>query len=176
MRTTAIFATVLLSASLLAGCGSSDKGADKSAGGKAGDNASSGTDNGGDYCDELKAAQADFDSFNSDTPDFSRFDDAIATFHKLAGDAPSAVAADWKTLDGALSGMEKALADAGLKIEDLGSITAGKLPPGMTAQQLQEIGPKLQAAFSDLDTPEVQKAGNAIEKHAKTECGVTLSK
>jgi hypothetical protein len=72
--------------------------------------------------------------------------------------------------------MEKALADAGLKIEDLGAITAGKLPPGMTAQQLQTIGPKLQTAFSGLDTPEVQKAGDAIEKHAKSECGVDLNK
>lgn len=178
MRTTAIIATVLLSASLVAGCGgSSDKSPDKSAA-KSSDKASSGTTagSGGDYCDELKAAKADFATFNSSSPDFTKFDDAIAAFHKLAGDAPPAVAADWKTLDGALSGMEKALADAGLKIEDLGTILAGKLPPGMTAQQVQAMGPKLQAAFSGLETPDVQKAGDAIEKHAKSECGVELNK
>lgn len=178
MRTTAIIATVLLSASLVAGCGSSDKSPEKSAA-KSSDKATSGTtagSGGGDYCDELKAAKADFDTFNSSSPDFTKFDDAIAAFHELAGDAPPAVAADWKTLDAALTGMEKALADAGLKIEDLGTILAGKLPPGMTTAQVQAIGPKLQAAFSGLETPDVQKAGDAIEKHAKSECGVELSK
>jgi hypothetical protein len=174
MRVTAIVSTVVLSAGLsaglLAGCGSSDDkaGADKSTGDKG--------SSAGDYCAQLKDAKADFDTLDSDSPDFSKFDDAIARFHELADAAPSEVADDWKTLDGALTTMEKALSDAGLKIEDLGAITAGNLPEGMTAEDLQAIGPKLQTAFSGLETDEVEKAGDAIEKHAKSECGVDLSK
>ncbi|MGY2874511.1 hypothetical protein ACVW00_001701 [Marmoricola sp. URHA0025 HA25] len=171
MRTSAIITTVVLSASLVAGCGSSS--GDKTSSGSSGDKGSSSS---GDYCKQLKAAKADFDTFNSGTPDFSKFDDAIGTFHKLADNAPSDVAADWKTLDEALSSMEKALSDAGLKISDLSAITSGKLPDGMTPAQLQELGPKLQAAFAGLDTDAAQKAGDAIEKNAKSKCGVDLSK
>jgi hypothetical protein len=160
MRTTAILTTVLLSAGLVAGCGSDG-----------GDKGST-----GDYCKELKAAKADFDTFDSDTPDFNKFDDAINSFHELADGAPSEVADDWKTVDGALTAMEKALADAGLKMEDIGAISAGKLPEGMTAEDVQKLGPKLQTAFSGLDSKEVDKAGDAIEKHAKSECDIDLSK
>jgi hypothetical protein len=161
--TTAIVSTVLLSAGLLAGCGSSD-----------GDSKSSGNSS-GDYCKQLKAAKSDFASFDSSTPNFDKLDNAIATFHKLADDAPPAVDEDWKTLDGALTSMEKALSEAGLKLEDLSAITAGNLPEGMTTEELQSIGPKLQTAFSGLDTDKVKKASDNIEKHAKSECGVDLS-
>jgi hypothetical protein len=171
MRVTVIMSAVVLSAGLLAGCGSGD-GDDKSGADK-GDK-DKGSSASGDYCTQLKAAKADFDTFESDTPDFSKFDDAIATFHELADEAPSEVADDWKTLDGALTQMESALEDAGLKLEDLGAITAGQLPEGMTADELQALGPKLQSSFSGLDTDEVKKAGDEIEKHAKAECGVDL--
>lgn len=171
MRVTVIVSTVVLSAGLLAGCGSGD-GDDKASADKSSSDKGSSA---GDYCAQLKDAKADFDTLESDSPDFSKFDDAIARFHELADAAPDEVADDWKTLDGALSSMEKALADAGLKIEDLAAITAGKLPEGMTAEDVQELGPKLQTAFSGLETDEVEKAGDAIEKHAKSECDVDLS-
>jgi predicted small secreted protein len=172
MRVTVIVSTIVLSAGLLAGCGSSE-GNDKAGADKSTDDKGSSA---GGYCAELKDAKADFGTLESDSPDFSKFDDAIARFHELADGAPSAVAEDWKTLDSALSAMEKALADAGLKIEDLAAITAGNLPEGMTAEDVQALGPKLQTAFSGLETDEVEKAGDAIEKHAKSECGVDLSK
>lgn len=161
--TTAIVSTVLLSVGLLAGCGSGDGDDKSSAGG------------GDDYCTQLKAAKADFASFDSSSPNFDKLDDAIATFHKLADNAPSAVDEDWKTLDGALDSMEKALDDAGLKLSDLSAITAGNLPEGMTAQELQDLGPKLESAFSGLDSDKVEAASDNIEKHAKDECGVDLS-
>ena len=174
MRTTAIITTVLLSASLVAGCGTGDNGKDDGKD-KASSPKSSSTSAGGDYCKQLKAAKADFATFESDSPDFSKFDDAIATFHDLADSAPPEVADDWKTVDGALSSMEKALSEAGLKMADIGAISSGKLPAGMTPAELQAIGPKLQSAFSGLETDNVEKAGNAIEKHAKSECGIELS-
>ena len=171
MRVTVIMSTVVLSAGLLAGCGSGD---DDKSGADKGDK-DKGSSASGDYCTQLKSAKADFDTFESDSPDFSKFDDAIATFHELADDAPSEVADDWKTLDGALTTMESALEDAGLKLEDLGAISAGQLPEGMTAEELQALGPKLQSSFSGLETDDVKKAGDEIEKHAKSECNVDLS-
>ena len=160
MRTTVILSSVVLAASLVAGCGSSGDGKNASGGG---------------YCKDLKAANATFDTFSSSSPNFDKLDDAFKTLHKLAGEAPSAVDDDWKTLDGALSSMEKALSDAGLKASDLSKITAGQLPDGMTAAQLQAAVPKLQTAFSGMDTAKVKSATDAIEKHAKSVCNVNLS-
>ncbi|HEY0904837.1 MAG TPA: hypothetical protein VGE14_13205 [Marmoricola sp.] len=165
--TTTLLATVVLSAGLLAGCG--DDGGD---GGDA--KSSGGTDSGSSYCDKLKDAKESFDSFESDTPDFDQFEDAIETFHDLADSAPSEVEDEWKTLDGAFTSMEKSLQDAGLSFEDLGTITAGQLPEGMTAAELQALTPKLQEAFTDLDNEKFEEAGETIEKHAKSECDIVL--
>ncbi|HET6167058.1 MAG TPA: hypothetical protein VFE07_09535 [Marmoricola sp.] len=160
MRTTVILSSLVLATSLVAGCGSSG-----------GDNNSAG----GGYCKDLKSAKDTFDSFNSSSPNFDKLDEAFKTLHKLADEAPSTVDDDWKTLDGALTTMEKALSDAGLKATDLGKITAGQLPEGMTAEQLQAAVPKLQSAFSSFDSDKVKTATDAIEKHAKSVCKVSLA-
>jgi hypothetical protein len=159
MRTTAILTTLVLSAGVLAGCGS-------------GGGSSSSTSA---YCKDLKAAKADFATFDSSSPDFDKLDDAINTFHKIAGDAPSAVSAEWKTLDDALSGLQNDLKALGLSLKDLGPITQGQLPPGMTAQDLATIAPKLQATFTKLSDDKFKKASDKIEKHAKSACGIDLS-
>jgi hypothetical protein len=156
-RTLAALSTLVLSASLLAGCGGGS---------------SSSSDS---YCKELKAAKADFSSLGSGSADFSKFDQVIATFHKLSGDAPSEVKSEWKTLDGALTTLQKDLKDAGLQLKDLGAISQGQMPPGMTQSDLASLAPKLQAAFAKLDDPKFKKASDKIEKHAKSECHVTLS-
>jgi predicted small secreted protein len=155
MRTTAIMSAVVLSAGLVAGCGGG------------GDGSSSGSS---DYCKDLKAAKADFGSLDSSSPDFDKFDDALNRFHELADEAPSDVDADWKKLDGALTTLEKALDDAGLTVEDLGKISSGQLPEGVSQEDLTELAPKLQNAFG----PDVEKASDAITKHAKSKCGVDL--
>ena len=166
MRTTAVLSSAVLATALLAGCGSSGDS------GKSGSESSSS----GDYCQQLKAAKKDFSSLNGTTPDFAKFDQAIATFHKLAGDAPSAVAGDWETLDGAFTTLQKDLAAAGLSLKDLGPITKGQMPPGMTQADLAALGPKLQATFAKLDDPRFTTAGKNIEKHAKSVCHVDLTK
>lgn len=162
MRTTVILSSVVLAASLVAGCGGS------------GDDGK-GSSSSGSYCNDLKKAKDTFDTVGGSTPDLNNFDDAIATLHKLADEAPSAVDEDWKALDDALTAMEKALSDAGLKASDLGKITAGQLPDGMTAEELQAAVPKLQTAFSGMDTEKVKNATDDIEKHAKSACNVSLS-
>jgi hypothetical protein len=45
----------------------------------------------------------------------------------------------------------------------------------MTQSDLASLAPKLQAAFAKLDDPKFKKASDKIEKHAKSECNVTLS-
>ena len=160
MRTTAVIvSSVLLGAGLVTGCGDDSGG-------------SSGTSA---YCKDIKAAKSEFKTFDSDSPDFSEIDKAMATFHELADSAPAAVEDDWKTLDEAFTSMEKVLSDAGLTMEDLGEIIAGNYPEGMTPQDLQELGPKLQATFSSLDSDKFKKASDHIEKHAKSECDVSLT-
>jgi hypothetical protein len=156
MRTTAVLSTFVLSAGLLAGCGGGG---------------SNSTDA---YCKDLKAAKSDFAALDSSTPDFDAFSKAIATFHKLADKAPSDVSAEWKTLDRAFTTLEKDLKANGLSLADLGKITQGQIPDGMTPEKLQEVTPKLEATFKKLDDPKFKKAGDTIEKHAKDKCNVDL--
>jgi hypothetical protein len=157
-RSLAALSTIVMTAALLAGCGSGGGGAR--------------TDT---YCKELKKAKSDFAPLGSGTPDFSKFDAVIATFHKLAGDSPSAVHSNWKTLDTGLTTLQKDLKDAGISMKDLGPISQGQLPPGMTQNDLAALAPKLQAAFAKLDDPKFKSASDKIEKHAKSTCHVNLS-
>jgi len=133
-------------------------------GGSGGDGGS-----GSDYCKDLKSASKTFGSLNSG--DTSKLDSAFATFHKLAGEAPSSIKADWKTLDSAINTIQKALADAGLKFSDLDKIQAGQVPPGFDATKLAGLASK----FTKLNTPEFTKASKAITAHAKKTCKVTLA-
>jgi hypothetical protein len=160
MRTTAILSTVVLGASLVAGCGSSDGGSKASS---------------DSYCGAVKAAKADFASFGSSTPDFDKFDSVLDTFHKLADKAPSEVSDDWKVLDDAFTTLEKDLGEAGLSLEDLGAISQGQVPEGMSQEDLTTLAPKLQETFAKLDDDKFKKASDAIEKHAKDECGINLA-
>jgi len=157
MRTTAVLSTIVLSGALLAGCGNG------------GGSSSSG------YCSDLKDAKSQFSSLNSGAPDFDKFNAAIETFHDLADEAPSAVEDDWKTLDDALTKLQSDLKSVGLSVEDLGAITQGSLPEGMTQEELTKALPKLQAAFASLSASDVEASAHAIEKHAKSECGVNLN-
>lgn len=157
MRTTAVLSTIALSSVMLTGCGSS-----------------SGSSSSG-YCDELKAAKSQFSSLNSGTPNFDKFSEAIATFHKIADHAPKDVADDWKKLDGALTKLEADLKSAGLTLKDLGTITSGGVPEGMTQEELTAALPKLQSAFSSLSNGDLETASKNIEKHAKSECKIDLT-
>ena len=158
MRTTAIVSTLALGGALLTGCG-----------GGGGSSSTSG------YCDDLKDAKAEFSSLNSSTPDFKEFSKAIDTFHEIADGAPEEVADDWELLDDALTKLEKDLDSAGLTLEDLGTITKGGVPEGMTPEELQQALPKLQSAFSSLSSSDLEKASTNIEKHAKSECDIDLT-
>jgi hypothetical protein len=157
MRTTAVIGSLALTlaATVLAACGGSD---------------SSGSSASGDYCQELKDDKAFFADFNGSNPDFSKFDEVFQRMHTLAADAPSDVADDWKTLDGAITTLENALKDAGIQASDLAALQNGQLPSGTDVKKLQALAPKLQ----ELSSSEVSDAAQRISDHAKDTCGVDL--
>lgn len=127
------------------------------------------TSSSSDYCGQLKKAKTVFDAL--DKQDVSKFDDAVKTVSDFADSAPDRVRPSWKVLDDALSELEKALASAGVKLSDLATIQAGKLPAGVDAAKLADLGSQIQKISSD----ETQKASDAIQKDAKDACKVDLS-
>ncbi|MGC4110781.1 MAG: hypothetical protein QM747_10235 [Nocardioides sp.] len=157
MRTsTAIGALALtMTATLLAGCG----------GGGSKTGAS------GDYCSDLKADKAYFESFSGANADLSKLDVVFARMHTLAAEAPSNISAEWKTLDGALTTLQSALKEAGIKPSDLAAMQNGQMPQGADLAKLQALVPKLQA----LSSTDVSTAGDKITADAKASCNVDLS-
>jgi len=121
------------------------------------------------YCDSIEDAKSDIESL--DSADFDNLEQAFDTFHKIAGEAPDDVKADWEVLDGAFQDMQDALAEAGLKISDLEGLSSGQLPEGVDQAKLAALVEDLQAVGSE----KVQDAADNIEKHAKDECDVDLS-
>ena len=122
-----------------------------------------------DYCKDLKSANKAFSSISGG--DVAQVEKAFNTFHDLAKEAPSDVKDDWKKLDGALTTVEKALADAGLKLSDLDDLQSGKLPEGVDMAKLQEAA----TSFTKLNSQDFTDASTAIEKHAKDVCKVELN-
>jgi hypothetical protein len=157
MRTNAVIGAVALTlaSSVLAACG--------------GGGSKSGAS--GNYCSDLKTDKTYFESLSGSNADLSKLGDVFTRMHSLAGEAPSNVSADWKTLDGALTTLQQALASAGIKPSDLAAMQNGQVPKGADLSKLQALAPKLQA----LDSSAVTQAGNRITADAKSSCGVDLS-
>ncbi len=157
MRINAVIGSLTLAftATLLAACGSDGSGSSSS----------------GSYCDELKADKTYFESLSGSNADLSNLDTVFAKVHTLAGDAPDSVSDDWKTLDDAISTIETAFKDAGIKASDLEAMQKGQVPKGVDMSKLQELAPKLQA----LSSGDVTTAANNIAADAKKNCGVDLT-
>lgn len=148
MKTPLALATAALALGVLAGCGGSD--ADS------------------DYCKDLKSTQKEFGSLASS--DVTQLDKVFKTFHKLADEAPSDISSDWKTLDSAMTKVEKAFSDAGLKASDFAKIQQGDIPDGVDVNKLQDVA----KTYSEVTSEKFTKASAAIEKHAKDTCKVKL--
>jgi hypothetical protein len=158
MRMPALLAGLALTAGVLTGCGGGD------------DSTDTGATDTQTYCDQLKADKKYFNAFSGGDPDPAQLGDAIDRIHDLADAAPQDIAPSWDALDGALSELERALAEAGISTDDLAGLQKGQLPKGVDMAKLTAILPKVQA----LNSPELQDAATAIRTHAKDECGVTL--
>lgn len=120
------------------------------------------------YCEDLRSAEEQFSSFGDDA---AQFEEAVATFRELGEEAPDEVADDWEAFLGAFDELEAALNDAGIELSDLEEIQQGNLPEGVSQEDLRALGTEIEA----LSDGTVEKAGSAIEEHAKTECDVDLS-
>jgi hypothetical protein len=157
MRMNAVIGSLTLAftATLLAACGSDGSGSSSS----------------GSYCDELKADKTYFESLSGSNADLNNFDQVFAKVHTLAADAPANVADDWKTLDGAITTIESALKEAGLKPSDLAGLQNGKVPQGADLSKLQSLLPKLQS----LNSTDVSDAAKNISDDAQKSCGVDLT-
>jgi hypothetical protein len=155
MKISLALAGAVLLGTTLVGCGGSDGGGGD--GGK-----------GSDYCKDVKSAAKTFDSVSSG--DLDQMDQAFTTFHTLADEAPSDIKDDWKTLDGAVTTLEKALKDAGVKMSDLADIQAGKVPEGVDVSKLQGLAGEM----TKLSSEKYNDASKAISAHAKKTCKVDL--
>ena len=157
MRTNAVIGSLTLAftATLLAACGSDGSGSSSS----------------GSYCDELKADKTYFESLSGSNADLGNLDQVFEKVHSLADNAPDSISADWKTLDDAITTIETALSDAGIKASDLAAMQKGQIPPGADLSKLQELAPKLQS----LNGSEVSDAAQNIADDAKKNCDVDLT-
>lgn len=149
-KSLAIAGVVLIGTSLSACGGDGDGGADSQ------------------YCTDLKSATKTFDDL--DSGDVSGLEGAFKTFHSLADESPDEVKADWKVLDDGITSVEKALSDAGIKFSDFAKIQSGELPEGVDPTKLQDVA----SSFTELSDEKFTDAGDAIQKHAKDVCDVTL--
>ena len=123
---------------------------------------------GGDYCNDLKSAKKEVDALKGG--DLKDIEKTVDTMHKLADEAPSEVKDDWKTLVDGVDKLVAALKKAGLDDEDMATLQSGQIPDGVDMNALQQLMTEIQS----LNTDEFQKAGDAINKHAKDQCGVDL--
>lgn len=146
-RSSYLLAVVVLSASLLSGCGG-------------------GTDA---YCDDLKETKDAISGL--DSADFTNFDELTDQIDEFADDAPDEVKDDWKVVADAFNEFLDALEDAGVKPEDLEAMTTtGQLPEGVDVEDLTAAMEKAEG----ISSAKVEKATDAIQKHAKDECNVDL--
>jgi hypothetical protein len=154
-RISVLTAVAVLGTGLVTGCGGGGSGSESA------------------YCKDLKSSAAGIRSFTAgSTPDFSQLSDFIAKAHDLADEAPGDIKDDWKVMTDAMDALTSALQDAGIKLEDLGSLMTGQVPDGVDPSKLAALPAKLQEIGSD----KVQKAGDAISKQAKDTCKVDLKK
>jgi hypothetical protein len=123
---------------------------------------------GGDYCADLKSAKKEVDAIKGG--DLKDIEKTVDTMHKLADEAPDQIHDDWKVLVDGVDKLVAALKKAGLDDKDMATLQSGQIPAGVDMNALQNLMSEIQK----LNTPEFQKAGDNINKHAKDTCGVDL--
>jgi hypothetical protein len=132
-----------------------------------GDDGGGGAD-GGDYCDDLKAAKKNLDTIEGG--DLSSLGDTADQIHKLRDEAPDEIKDDWEVLADGFDKIIAAFEKAGLDEEDIANLQSGQLPDDVDMAELQAAMTEIQ----DLGGEEFEKAGDNIAKHAKDECGIDL--
>jgi hypothetical protein len=139
-----------------------------------------GDDNGGDggsggydeaaYCDAYKSAESEFEDADFSQLDEETFGQLQDKVTEMREKAPEDLKDEWETFEGALDEFQTLLSDAGLSLEDLSNISdPSDLPEGVTIEDLQELGTKMQDFAENND---IQSATDAIEKDAETRCDI----
>lgn len=171
-RHLALPATAALLAGLLVGCSGDEGGSNEEGSASNGESSSESTESTegetSDYCAALEDAKGEIDALEAG--DVAQFEQLFGTISDLAEQAPEEVAAEWQTLDGTLTGLQDALAEAGLELSDLETLASGQPPEGVTPQQLQQLAQE----FQSFNSTDVNEAGEAISQHAQEECGIDL--
>jgi hypothetical protein len=153
-----VAAAIITPLATLSACGG-DSSADESAT-SSGDSA---------YCSALADAKTHFVVLQEG--DVEKFDEAFAGLHALAAESPASISQDWQAFDGSLVSLEDALADIGLEVSDLGTISAGEIPKGADAGDLARVPDlMLEHLGSEFTT-----SATGIERHAIEECDIELA-
>jgi hypothetical protein len=93
---------------------------------------------------------------------------ALPTLRDLQRDAPDDIADDWRTLTGALTGLQDALRDAGV---DPATYDRAKPPPGVTQAERDRID----AAATEVGSARTQAALTAVDQQARDVCHASLT-
>jgi hypothetical protein len=160
MKKTFALATIVLMASSVTACGSSKD-----------DNGSGGTSGSGSYCDTLQSVKSDIVGGTFNNLSQASFDALQSKISNIQSSAPDAVSADWQTLGDYLDQFEGLFKAAGLNLDDLQGLQAGKIPDGVDPATLTKLSSQL-AKLSD--TGDLSAATTAIEKSAKSDCKIDL--
>src|SRR5262245_5650390 len=126
---------------------------------------------GGPYCDALEHARSNLSSINLAQLDEDSYATLQTELANVKSAAPADVQDDWGVLSDTLTELHKTLADAGISFDDLSALSSGQVPPGISQQKLQKLGPKVQKITSGQS---LQKASDAIQQSAQKECGLTF--
>jgi hypothetical protein len=118
------------------------------------------------YCDAVKSHQVELGQATGDGgPDALL--KALPIFRDLAGDAPDDIRDDWRTVIGALEGLETALKDAGI---DPSTYDRDHPPSGVSKTDQD----KIDAAALQLASNQTVQAFNSVQQQARDVCGTPL--
>jgi hypothetical protein len=118
------------------------------------------------YCDAVKGHQQELGQILGDGgPDALL--KALPIFRDLADDAPDDIRDDWRTVVGALEGLETALDDAGV---DPSTYDRDKPPAGLSKDDQATID----AAALELTSNPTVEALNSVQQQARDVCGTPL--
>lgn len=119
---------------------------------------------GTEYCELLAT---DFASLFASIQGPEDVTDAIDVIRQIADEAPEEVRDEWGVMESALGTVQGALTKAA-KLQK--QAAEGEISPKKLQAQSEQLMKDMQA----LDTPENNKAGDAVAKHAEEYCGVKL--
>lgn len=140
-KTAAVLATTLLAAAMLSGCG--------------GDSA---------YCTAVKDNQRALDTFGTATTD-AAFAKSARAVRRVAATDPEKVGRDWKAIDQAMRGVQKAQKKAGITFDGLNDPEKRAEADDADVEAIE----KAYARFNDT-----AKQRKAVAEDVKKTCDVTL--